>query len=288
MRNNVLLIGNGINNLTNKESWSNLLKSMAMFCKVDGDVEISNLKPFPLLYEEIFLRSRNISELSLKRHISKEVRGIIGNDIHDLIRAKEFNDIITTNYDYTLQGNQSTKTTDALKNQGVVKETKYNIFRHNKVSKTKVWHIHGECNSPGSITLGYEHYGGQLQQMRNYVVSGTHYKNKKNQKSLSRKLRTGEVCFESWLDLFFKKNIHIIGLSMDFVETDLWWLLTYRARLMKSERGKISNKIFYYTPQKYIESSKQRMDLMKSINIEIVKKNKENVEYYTEVLKSIN
>lgn len=288
MKNNVLMIGNGVNNLTNKESWANLLNSMIHICKVSGQVEINTHKSFPLLYEEIYLKSKNIREISLKKHISQEVKNITGNEIHGLILNKGFNDIITTNYEYTLQGNQSTKLNDSLKNQGIIKESKYSIFRHNKFNNSNVWHIHGECNVPGSITLGYEHYGGQLQQMRNYVVSGTHYTKKKNQKSFSSRLKTGEIFFESWIDLFFTKDIHIIGLAMDFVETDIWWLLTYRARLMKSRKGEISNRIFYYIPQKYLESSKHRIELIKSININLVVKDNENFEYYKEVLQSIN
>lgn len=287
MKNNVLMIGNGINNLTNKESWLNLIKSMVKMCKVRKDVEVNNQKPFPLLYEEIYLKSKNITELSLKTHISKEVKNISENEIHQLIRSKGFNDIITTNYEYTLQGNEALKLNNRLKNQGIIKESKYSIFRHNKINNTKIWHIHGECNVPGSITLGYEHYGGQLQQMRNYVVSGTHYTKKANQKSLSSRLKTGDVFFESWLDLFFIKNIHIVGLAMDFVETDIWWLLTYRARLMKTKQGKILNKIYYYIPKKYADLSKHRIELLKAINVNLVMKDKEGFEYYRDVVKSI-
>lgn len=288
MKNNVLLIGNGINNLTNRENWSNLLKSMTQICKVDGNVEINSHKPFPLLYEEIYLKSTNITEILLKKHIAKEVQNITGNEIHNLIRKKGFNNIITTNYEYSMQGNHPRKTNNGIKNQGVIKESKYSIFRHNQINNTKVWHIHGECNVPGSITLGYEHYGGQLQQMRNYVVSGTHYTKKKNQKSLSSRLKSGEIFSESWLDLFFTKNIHIVGLALDFVETDIWWLLTYRARLMKTKRNKISNKIYYYIPQKYCDASKHRIELLKSMNVHIVSKDKDKFEYYTEVINSIH
>lgn len=83
--NHVLLIGNGVNNLTNKESWSNLLKSTAQKCGVGAEVELNNEKPFPLLYEEIYLSSTGISELSIKEHIAKEVRNIKENEIHQLI-----------------------------------------------------------------------------------------------------------------------------------------------------------------------------------------------------------
>lgn len=288
MNNKVLMIGNGINNLTNKESWSNLLFSMTEKCNVSGSIEINDHKPFPLLYEEIYLKSKNIDELELKKHISSEVKKIKENEIHSLIREKEFRNIITTNYEYVFQGTQIKETANEYQNKGVIKEAKYSIFRHNEINKTKIWHIHGECNVPSSITLGYEHYGGQLQQIRNYVVSGTHYKKKKNQKSLATRLKNNEVAYESWLDLFFKKDIHIIGLALDFVETDIWWLLTYRARFIKTKKTKISNKIYYYIPRKYLEDSKHKIELLRSINIELVVKENEGFKYYRNIIESIN
>jgi hypothetical protein len=76
MKNSVLLIGNGINNINNEESWTNLLKSIREKCKVTRKVKIDNDKPFPLQYEEIYLTSNFISELSLKKFIAKEVQNI--------------------------------------------------------------------------------------------------------------------------------------------------------------------------------------------------------------------
>ena len=176
MKKSVLLIGNGINNINNKESWENLLESITKKCKVSRTVGINSDKPFPLLYEEIYLRSNGIPELSLKKFIANEVQNIQENEIHKLIRDIGFKDIITTNYEYTLQGINESMTKIVIKNKGKIRESKYSIFRHNEINGTRFWHIHGECNVPGSITLGYEHYGGQLQQMRNYVVSGKLHK----------------------------------------------------------------------------------------------------------------
>lgn len=287
MNDNVLLVGNGINNLTNEGSWFNLLHSMIGLCKVSGLVEINHDKPFPLLYEEIFLKSKKIKEIELKRHIAKEVKNITENEVHELIRKKQFNNIITTNYEYVIQGEQSSLEPVEINNQGIIKEVKYSIFRNNVINKTKIWHIHGECNVPNSITLGYEHYGGQLQKIRDYVVSGTHYNNKSNQKSLSSKLKYNNVMFESWLDLFFKKNIHIIGLKMDFVETDLWWVLTYRARFIKSRKAKLRNKITYYIPEKHVVSSKNKIDLLESIGVQVVIKKEEGFDYYKNIITAI-
>jgi hypothetical protein len=186
-----------------------------------------------------------------------------------------------------LQGINGSRTKTVVKNSGKIRESKYSIFRHNRINGTRVWHIHGECNVPGSITLGYEHYSGQLQQMRNYVVSGTNYRKKSNQKPLSSRIKTNEIFHESWIDLFFTRDIHIIGLALDFVETDIWWLLTYRARLLKNKRHKIANKIYYYIPEKYVENSKHKIELLNSVKISIVPNQKKGEPYYREIIESV-
>ena len=92
---------------------------------------------------------------------------------------------------------------------------------------------------------------------------------------------------ESWIDLFFTHNIHIIGLALDFVESDIWWLLTYRARLLKNKQHKILNKIYYYIPEKYVERSKHKIELLKAVNISIITNQNETEPYYSEIIKSI-
>jgi len=280
MIDDVLLIGNGVNNLTNQKNWCELLREMVKFCKGKLEIEIGNEKPFPLLYEEIYLNSLKRSELDLKKWIADEVMHIAANEIHQIIRKKAFKNILTTNYEYTLEQSINTNSNLVLKNQGLIRENKFSVFRHTKVDKTNVWHIHGECNKPESINLGYEHYAGQLQQMRNYVVSGTHYKNKKNQDALTRRLPKSSVLFESWIDFFFSKDIHIIGLALDYVETDIWWLLTYRARLMKSKRYKVNNRITYYIPKQFVHSSIYKIQLFQSMNIEVKIIDKLDFEFY--------
>jgi hypothetical protein len=292
MTDSVLLIGNGVNNLTNEKNWSELLKAMIKFCKVKLDIEINNNKPFPLLYEEIYLNSHQRTEHELKQWIADQVMHITANEIHQLIIEKNFNNILTTNYEYTLEQAITQKAHFDIRNEGLVKENKFSVFRHTTIKNTKVWHIHGECNKPESINLGYEHYAGQLQQMRNYVVSGTNYKNKNNQEALTKRLNKASFSLESWIDFFFTHDIHIIGLALDYVETDIWWLLTYRARLMKNraktahqsvnnaKNNSIDNKITYYLPKRFAQASKYKIQLFKAMNIETVIIDKSDFEFY--------
>lgn len=285
----VIFFGNDINNINNSTtSWKDLLNRII---KVYGNkIEISSEKPFPLLYEEIYLKalkSQNIKETELKLKIAQIIGEIKPNEIHEELLQLDCENYITTNYDYVLQkvllGNKSTS---ELQNKGLIKETKYSVFRHNTLEDKKFWHAHGEINHPNSIALGFEHYGGQLQQFRNYTVSGTNYtNNKKNRKSLHRRLIENDLYNDSWIDLIFKEEIHILGLKLGYEETDLWWLLTNRARFQNEKKHNIKNRIKYYSPMKYRSHNKE--SIMNANDIETCYINEEGINFYKEVVKQI-
>jgi hypothetical protein len=41
----------------------------------------------------------------------------------------------------------------------------------------------------------------------------------------------------SWVDLFLRDDVHIAGLTMDYVEFHLWWLITHKLRLLSNGRS---------------------------------------------------
>lgn len=53
----VLFVGNDINNINNAESWEELLQRIIEFCGIQNKINNIKSKPFPLLYEEIYLTS---------------------------------------------------------------------------------------------------------------------------------------------------------------------------------------------------------------------------------------
>lgn len=280
-----LFTGNDINNITPNNSWHDLLEDIVKFCEAGKLVTHFENKPFPLLYEEIFLKSlkqKHRNERDLKNFIASKVSQINGHAIHQRIRESGNQNIITTNYEFTLIGETPQK------NNAVISEKLYSVFRNYEKSGVKYWHIHGDCRNPASINLGFEHYGGQLQQIRNYVVSGTNYTNKKLSKlPLIKRLETKKLNGESWIDLFFTTDVYIFGLALDFVETDLWWLLTYRARQVLYKKHKnIKNKIYYFIPHEYLDKSRSKIDLLLANDIVIVDhfSGKNKSDYYNNVL----
>ncbi|MHB0966568.1 MAG: SIR2 family protein [Bellilinea sp.] len=257
----VLLLGNGINDLTNNYNWSNLINALADHLDLPRP-KSENPLSFPLLYEKLYLanlKKMKIPENELKSFIVEQIKNLKPNEAHNRINDLGFSEIMTTNYDYVIENSLGF---DKFDNAGVVKESTYSVFRCLKNEKTKVWHLHGEINSPNTILLGYEQYSGQLQHIRNYAVSGTKKEYKSFQSpSLVSQIKRGEVKNNSWLDSFLTKDIHIVGLSLEYAESDLWWLITFRARKKLENKLKIMNTIIYYYPQEYEEKIAEKLEM---------------------------
>ena len=81
--------------------------------------------------------------------------------------------------------------------------------------------------------IGYEHY---ISSIHNIQI------NQKENKKIS------------WIDIFLNDNIYILGLGLDFGEIDLWWLLSYRNRLILDNKIQ-KNKVIYIKNKKLISSN---------------------------------
>jgi len=284
-----LLIGNDINQVSNNYDWEELIINLLEFTGTSNSISYDENKPFPLLYEEIFVEAMNsnrIDESRIKNFISSDVSKLFPNEIHERIVNSNIDNILTTNYDFTLE-QCLTSSTDFLKNDGIINENLYSIFRHYQLGKKRFWHIHGDANYSRSITLGYEHYSGYLQQMRNYIATGTGNSYKKKFRPLVKRLDKMQNEFNSWLDFIFTHDVHIFGLKMDFIEIHLWWLLTYRKRVMINKKISTENKIFYYYPSGLKSHIKNKLDLFKSTGVTPVPlkyDEKKRSKYYNSVL----
>ncbi len=221
-----LLIGNGINNLSLPSlSWQDLLGDLIVSINKENVINLEK-KPFLHVYEEIYTRALKYTESNeniLKNKIVDSTKRIARNNYHDVILDLRFENILTTNYDYNLSPDVSGSKT---------KETKYSLYRYQEYKDKKIWHIHGELNNPESIMIGYEHYMGSIHNIQ------TNQNKKKDEKKK-----------ESWVDIFLRDDVYILGLGLDFGEIDLWWLSSYRNRLILEDKIP-ANKIVYIKSKK--------------------------------------
>ena len=97
-------------------------------------------------------------------------------------------------------------------------------------------------------------------------------KNLQKIKPIKEKVELNEYDNLSWIELFFKSDVHIIGFGFDFYEIDLWNILAKRSRL-----NDLTNNIYYYTTllseikddsDRIMET--QKIALLKSLSVEVV------------------
>lgn len=272
----VLLLGNGINRIDNHYSWEQLMTELLDFCGLRQSISVKG-KPFPLLYEEIYLRWHEQSplehkEMDLKKKIRSLLKKITSNDLHKRVMDLPVSEILTTNYDYNLESTLEGGFASAPHIEPV-KGSKFSLLRRRQAADKVIWHIHGESSAPGSVLLGYEQYAGYLQNIRSYVVEGVSYRDKGEElyfPPLTKRLQEGSKDPLTWVDHFFMSDMVILALTMDFVEMHLWWILDFRARLMTDSRYDITNEIIYFYPSADQNWIKSRIDLLCACDVQCI------------------
>lgn len=217
MEEKVLLVGNGINRGVDDFSWETLLNELSRGLDIK-----SKDKPLPLLYEEIVIKLNKMGKTKNPKDIvANTVKKLKPREVHKRILKMEFQNILTTNYDFTIEEAFSKNDRRTIYN----KEREYNFYRRYKSKRSNVWHIHGEVDCPNSIVLGYDDYLKSIAKMRDYFC---------DKQGVSSNIMDKKG---SWMDFIYEKDIYILGLSLDFVEYDLWWILTKRAKGEELIRG---------------------------------------------------
>lgn len=273
-----ILFGNGLNYMSkNHISWKQLLD------KIKGDNLFENGKiPNTMIYERsiignpISFDTLTQKEEAIKKDIAEMLNDFPSNIYFDKLANLNVENFLTTNYDYASL--ETYKTNSNLHIQNRSTEGIYSIRRHKNIItqngdiKAKIWHLHGEIDTPPSIMLGLDHYCGSVAKIDSYVKGRYEYQEgKKTIKTVSiiEKLNDKtKFDHSSWIELIFKSNVHIIGLGLDFSEIDLWWILNKRARFKLDNQTKelITNKIIFYSTSE----DKDQQELLKSLHIEIV------------------
>jgi len=269
MRKYALLIGNGLNRAIDNQAWEEILKNIADKYNVKRNKSHKNM---PLEFERISLASMDSGYIKSEIEIKKDIIELLP-QIEDLSLHKQYtnlpiSDIMTCNYDYHLEkalDSQFDEKEAEMKNA----ERTNSLFRKKYVKNKRVWHIHGELNKPSSICLGYNHYCAYLSRIREYLT----YTMPSVSKSRLKQFAMGELSQEekeaSWPMLFFSHDIFVVGFDMSFLETDIWWLLTYRKHFWLKHRDNKCNKIYYFYNGDGEKIDEEKRCLLESVGVEI-------------------
>lgn len=273
-----IFFGNGINCSSHKGvSWENLLKNLAEEYGVRNYELILEQKLYTLLYERIVMESYNSkSEMILKEKLAKLMETNEVPDIYSKLVDLNAKNYVTTNYEDLLiksfekrgfkeeEGNNSNEDIYSIRRNCIMKRD---------FSEYRIWHMHGRINRPKTIMLGLDHYSGYIAKIKAYLL-GKYESDKidENVINMKDKIKNGNNKpwdDLSWIELFFKTDVHIMGFGLAYSETDLWWLLNKRAR-MKKENPHLQNRIVFYG-----DADPCKEELLKSFEIEVVLKPKE-------------
>ncbi len=250
----VLLLGNGIN-LQEKltQNWNKLLRDIAKDYHFVPEKSLSMTLGYEMLENRIMKKDPALKDTEIHRRIAdmvetdaiKKKKDWTGT-IHARLTALPVETILTTNYDYAIERSLDPSFRKAYN----TRETTYSLHRYQQSGGKTVYHIHGECGYPKSICLGYEQYAGTLQRIRDGIVRNTATDKAAKEQGYSFILadimegRTPRPPY-SWYFSFFLEDVYILGLALDVSEMDLWWLLSYRSKLIAANRLQIKNKITF-------------------------------------------
>ena len=286
-RKKALLLGNGINRTQVKDlyNWEQLLIDLSKEFSYGVINNERKDKPFPMFYEEIVnhaKRHRNIPESVVKRNVQEKLNNLEINNKFDFLQSVDCDEILTTNYDYLIEQylQNGWKRGSTVTKQ----ERLYSLYRFQNSGK-KVWHIHGEQGDIRSMLLGFRSYLNYTSKIRDrsnlYLAS---FFNKEKANELEK--------HQSWVEMFFTHNIHIVGLGLEFTEYTIWWILAQRHYLMTTDkRINVNNEITLHLPS-FINSEKLYLkEMMDAYNVKVnIVEIEERDDYDTfyEKLKHIN
>lgn len=289
-----LFLGNGINQLHDGAlRWKGLLKLIVdeLNIKVNFD---DDRKSNTLLFEEMaYAINHHKGDIetnirSLKKLLAQKADELEPHEaVAGFVNNGKYRHFLTTNYDYCIEKclNSSYDGTGG-KHQ---KTPKYSHFRYNQINETKVWHIHGEVNNgytgnkqfypEASILIGFEHYSDYLQKVHQMVKSS-------KGKGLINLITdaNSDSKKENWVHLFYTRDIDIMGFGLEYVENHLWFLLNFRARLIR-KNIKIPNTIRWIIPEFSREEKQDKIEILEALHVKVVmvKANKNDyVEFYNE------
>ena len=254
----VLLVGNSINRLSDGPAWDAVMSDLAAGAGI-SPARIEG-KPLPIVYEAIVARAGR-DENALKRDLANSMRSMRPNWAHRQLVGMGIPHILTTNYDYCLEAGINAKRSSA----NLARETTYSAFRRSRCGSLHIWHIHGEIDAPRTILLGLHQYAGYLQKLRGYFTASP--------KESPFRLGVPNFDFEtgrfSWADLFLRDDIHIVGLTMDYVELPLWWLVTYKLRLARTDSLRGATHFYHFDAPGQTGDVAVRLDMLGDLGVDV-------------------
>lgn len=270
----VLFLGNGLCRAFGGMSWNGLLDRLKEPALYPAEAK-NYLMPMPLkaamlTNNTLARKMRNVVKPHNKQnpvidgydwtsfiHVTAEMKAHLLRLIRD-----RFDYVLTTNYSYEIEA--AIMDQDSLSASQISKmmhfhevahpQTQFLINTFNEANGVPIWHVHGEARKPDSMTIGNYYYGKQLRRCVERLDGSAGAEEDGRRKTAGApkttvfKLSTRQdkpIKIGSWIDAFVLGDVYMLGFGLDFSETDIWWLLEYKAN-----HRDFCGSTYYYDPQK--------------------------------------
>jgi len=252
-----VLLGNGILRVKKSGSfsisWQDILEELSS--KYSVPLNDLSQKPLPLAFEKIRLQliRDNLNPNVLLKDVARLTkRPGSGTYLIDIFSGLTKH-TLTTNYGSFIELGMGYRPPVKDFFNKVVDEKYYSLFRNETDQKNKtLWRMHGQADKPQSLLLGYGQYAKYMGQIKDYLYKGIKFAGLKEDIRSPLMGKSPDFNFErnaeiySWVDIFLRDELHIIGLGLDFSEIILWWLLSEKMSLHAKYPKKVGS-INYYS-----------------------------------------
>lgn len=222
-----------------REVHRDFVKTCREWCNenMEGSSTLTDDECIRLMNEVVFNDAKlRIFRNSIKRNVAKKLSHQDTNLKECINFIKKLRaPILTTNFDTCMSESIGAKrymfssTCNSYSNYVFTDFYPWNVYYSdhkldNPLTGFAIWHINGTIDYPRSIRLGLSDYMGCVERARKMLQG-----NSLNE-YFSGKNKECWVGFNTWLHIFFNKNLFIFGLTLDENEVFLRWLLIQREK----------------------------------------------------------
>ena len=265
-----IFYGNGVNLLSkNGKTWDTILREISV-----GQI-LPPIGSNTLKYEYIVLPKDKNTEINTgcsfsvngtplhimvdtEEDIKTKLKRIMSHceapSFYDKLAELEADNYITTNYESFLNFPLKELGYSVKESEGIIHILKphYTFLKNNH--RILFWNIHGNVELEETIMLGlydYSKYVIEIDKIMRFMEKNN-----------------SDVDEYSWPFVMLNTDVHILGFGLGYEETDLWYFLTCRKRLIRKNKMQ-RNQIVYYA---IMDSSYDmgKVKLLEALDVDVV------------------
>lgn len=265
-----IFFGNGVNLLSKEgKSWDAILKQISIgqvIASIPNTLKYESIVlPQDLYtdgYEGVEIRIGGIldkllvdTESFIKEKLAEKLTISRPSDFYNKLACLKADNYITTNYENFIC---DSLLKHGCKKGGVYNEPKHRLVPHFLLKRdeqpVRIWNIHGAVEDEDSILLGLYEYSKYVTDIEKVL------------KPIEQK--RPDIDKSSWPYVMLHSNVHMLGFGLGYEEIDIWYILTFRKRLIRKKRIP-RNRFFYYSIMNNTYD-KDKMELLKTLDVDVI------------------